>query len=262
MSLRVAVVASEGVHDQTIVGKILGHLGFTAIEKFSDLPKGFRPCLPKYPHNDSLRPAVPAPEFLRRDDDRWVVTVNAEGVDRLLETVEELMLNLRKDDEGNLQLDAMGIVLDADEADAPSARWSTVVASAAAKGLVFPTPLATLAGNSPRAGGFVVPDNSSAGTLEDLLLDCAAKEYPSLHGAAAAYVAAVDPTWSDLKSRDLKEFKKPAGLKKATVGAMGAILKPCKAIRTTFSDHRWVTPQTLALPRMAAFRDFLAQVVA
>jgi hypothetical protein len=111
----------------------------------------------------------------------------------------------------------------------------------------------------PRLGAFVLPDNQSAGTLEDLLLECAQSSYPGLLSSARNHVTAAlaDET---LTKDDAEDFLKPSGQNKAVVASIGGILRPGKAIQTSIQDNRWLDGAALQLPRIKAVQDFLAAI--
>jgi hypothetical protein len=73
---------------------------------------------------------------------------------------------------------------------------------------------------SPRCGVFVLPDNVSEGTLEDLLLEAAGVAYPTLLAGAQRYVEGVSLDGPGFDRDDRGAFGAPAGRKKATVACI------------------------------------------
>lgn len=112
-------------------------------------------------------------------------------------------------------------------------------------------------------GVFALPEPGAAGTLEDVLLALGDAAYPELAAAARGYAdrwrqrAEAEPTTSDWK-----ELRKPAGAKKATIGAMTAVLKPGKSTQVSLEDNRWVTEQTKALSCLQPSLAFLSALLA
>ena len=104
-----------------------------------------------------------------------------------------------------------------------------------------------------------MPDNASAGTLETLLLQVAALNYPSLLQSAEAHVA--NFPHAGLTAADQRECNKNAGRNKAVVGTMSAILKPGKAIQVSIEDNRWLEGPALALPGIADLLRFLTDLL-
>lgn len=110
----------------------------------------------------------------------------------------------------------------------------------------------------PKLGAFILPDNGTAGTLEDILLDSAKEVYPKLLESAFLHVDSA--RYVDLIPDDLKEFNKPAGKNKAIIGTMASILKPGKAIQVSIQDNQWLQGSALSLPRIKAVQNFLANL--
>ncbi len=260
MSAHVYLV-TEGVHDVFFLGKILKKaLAFDKVEKASDLDEVWRSILPTWPYQDSLRPSVPAPTFYKNASTS-VALVNADGIDKI--AVRLRANHTRLTDQG-FGLDAVGIVLDADFEHAkqktPTQRFAQMADVLTSLGLPRPTALAAVAG-TPRTGVYVLPGSGALGTLEDVLLECAAEVYPTLGCRAVRFVDGLDQSAPDFKARDLEEIGALSGRHKAVLAAMGAVLKPGKPIQASLEDHRWIEPRTLALPRVAAVAQFLRQLV-
>ena len=113
---------------------------------------------------------------------------------------------------------------------------------------------------TPRTGIFVFPDNISQGTLEDLLLDSAEILWPTILPVSKnrVEVALTDSTnmpdeWVDLN--------KPAGKNKAMVACISNLLKPGKAVQVSIQDNRWVSAESVELPRLNAVQSFLQKLV-
>ena len=131
--------------------------------------------------------------------------------------------------------------------------------------LAPPSSLGGVSSGSPRVGIFALPEPGKAGTLEDILLALGDAAYPELSAAARGYAdqwrnrADAEPT-----SIDWKELRKPAGRKKATIGAMTAVLKPGKSTQASLEDNRWVNEQAKALdclkPSLAFLEALLLRV--
>ena len=88
-------------------------------------------------------------------------------------------------------------------------------------------------------------------------------EYPELIAAAREYAG----LWrqkadAEPATADWKELRKPAGEKKATIGAMTAILKPGKSTQVSLQDNGWVSEQTSALACLRPSIAFLNALLA
>ena len=107
----------------------------------------------------------------------------------------------------------------------------------------------------PNSGIFVFPDNSSEGTLEKVLLNCAKRVYPNLLAGAETLVAELN--LDRLSKEDKRDLIKASGKDKVTVGCVGNVLRPGKAIQVSIQDNKWVSRRTLNLPEVVTFNDFL-----
>ncbi|HMY58393.1 MAG TPA: hypothetical protein PK472_09070 [Pseudomonadota bacterium] len=258
----------EGVHDAAFIGRLLTkHAKLAQIKEQTKLPPGWQTFVDnfKWPTRnrqgvlDISRLAVPAPLFFGHPQhDLMVAVSNAEGIAnlaaRLESDLEQILL-------GKLVLDGVGVVLDSDEEDA-QARLSKLLAELRARDVQIPIPdkpeLGVVKHGKPRFGVFAMPSPTRKGTLEDLLLDCAQAVYPKLLTQAQGLVDRRSEFLQELEADETKLLEnKPAGRKKATVGVMGAFLKPGKAIQNSIHDHRWVSKETLSLPQLAPLVTFL-----
>ena len=245
----------EGPHDVEFVCQLLSprRLGRVQLEK--DLDPFFHRLIPhSYPPNGDLLKRVPVPLFLQNAT-HAVAIHSAVGDTRLVQTLEEnsAILDITK-------LSGIGILLDSDSRIAPHDRYRELCKGLLKLGYEFPKRPGEVGGNAPRLGAFVVPDNLSAGTLEDLLLDCAMQVYPNLLASATGHVdaASADKT---LLAADRRELRKPAGRNKAIISSMASILRPGKAVQVSIQDNRWLRGTGLALPRVRALQNFLKEVL-
>ena len=188
---------------------------------------------------------VPVPVFFQGSGHSLAVN-SAQGDSKIVETIVETLASLGPAS----RLQAIGLVLDADEKHDHKTRFSQIVEDLGNKmpELVFPSEPGQVSGDAPRAGGYVLPDNANKGALEDLLVDCAEHFAPSLLGHAIAFVDKAEPHF---------EEKKSSARKKALVGCIANVYKPAKSIQTSIQDNNWVSQDTVQLPRIAAFDSFL-----
>ncbi|MBK9258460.1 MAG: hypothetical protein IPM54_01335 [Polyangiaceae bacterium] len=273
-------LVTEGVHDVAFLGKLLAVVfGAKRIKKLEELPEPFPQWLKTFnwprktgKHHDIERLAVPAPEFHLLSSNEIVIIRNAQGITEIHKTI-------LLDDEAFVRLQqrptAIGIFLDSDE-QAPAARFADMTSKLAQLSLPVPVELGAVTSTAPRTGVFSFPEPGCAGTLEDVLLPLGKTAYPELHADAVALVdnwkkkvilnanAAVDNDGSssfDPNSADWKELRKPAGAKKATLGAMTAILKPGKALQTSLVDNRWLSAPARGIECLKPCIDFLDQLL-
>jgi hypothetical protein len=191
----------------------------------------------EFPPSGNLQKRMPVPLFLRSPTHVVAVQV-AMGDTRQINTLEEDSIKLDL-----ARLTGIGIFLDADAAISPVGRYVRVRDGLRAKNFAFPGDPGIVSEGAPRLGAFVLPDNRSQGTLEDILLECGRQVYPGLVATATAHVDAAFQDAS-LVSDDLDELRKPAGRNKAIIGSMASILKPGRPHRC-----RSRTTDGCAMPR-------------
>lgn len=265
MAANTLLLLVEGPHDLEFCARLLKPHDYHRIQQLDVLkanhPFWLRLVPEKWPHKGDMLARHPVPVFFANSNGQSVAIINASGLDKLATRLGVDLSNL------NGLPDAIGIVLDADSSEAPQDRHTGLLKAIAerpekeARQTSFPDKPGVVSAGPPRCGIFVMPDNQSQGTLEDLLLDAAGSAYPQLLQAAQTYTASASQN-SSLQQSDLEEFNKPAGPKKATVAAMASILKPGKAIQVSIQDNRWLEPASLNLPRINALQVFLHDLMA
>jgi hypothetical protein len=273
MPRRTTYIVVEGPHDVEFVGRILrkGPYEFHYQNAKSHVDSFWHPLIPQTypvgkPPNDFLG-RVPMPVFYQNNT-HTVAVQSANGISNIVARLEETLAM-----PGLSEPDGIGLILDSDSHETPAKR-------AADLALALEKEAPHLLGPFPRTGGvvqhpdgstrsrrgvFVLPDNASQGTLEDLLLECGRVSYPELLKLAEAHVASavtnlVPPaaTWT---SEDNAEFGSPAGAKKATVASAAAILKPGKTSQVSINDNRWIEPATLSTGKIKTVADWLHNLV-
>ncbi|WP_309892764.1 DUF3226 domain-containing protein [Archangium sp.] len=255
--MRYIYLVTEGPHDVELIGRLLKPHGFRRVQQFEKLEPFWRPLVPRdFPHQGDLLRRVPVPVFFMAGDCSVAVHV-ADGVSKLASRVEATLAILPLEP----ALDAVGILLDSDDEKDLVSRHSGL-RSRLQGSLTLPDRPGRVSSSVPRTGVYILPDNVSPGTLEDLLLECASQTYPSLLQAADVLVRTAEDNAPELLPEDLEELRKPAGRKKATLASIAAILKPGKTIQTSIQDNRWLDGPTLELARIAALRRFLHELMA
>ena len=243
----------EGPHDAELAYRLLSPFGFARNRHMAEVSAFLRPLIQReYPPGGDLQKRMGTPLFLTSDT-HGLAVCKADGDARLVATVEENLSVLDV-----TQLTGMGILLDADKDKLQSAdaRYQAMQVGMTAIGHPLPAVAGSVSTITPRVGAFVVPDNSSSGTLEDLLIECAKGVYPTLLESATKHVATAD-TDASLIADDLKDFKKPSGRNKALVSSIASILRPGKAVQVSIQDNKWLRGEILNLPRIKAIQDFL-----
>lgn len=204
------------------------------------------------------------PRFYQNDT-HSIAIHSANGIDNIVSLLDETIQT------PEFELPAsIGIVLDSDSTEAPATRSTRLASDVQRLSTSFAAswpdaPGALVLAAETRLGHFVLPDNQSQGTLEDILLAVGRIAYPGLLPMAEAHVQAAQKNLIVGKNGwtgdDHSEFRKPAGRKKATVASATAILKPGKTCQVTLADNRWVDTNTLQISPLNEFAEWLHQLV-
>ncbi len=260
---KLGYLITEGPHDIAFLGGVLKPLGLKLMQKDKDVEPYWRGLIPThFPHKGDLLKRMPVPQFFQNDS-HSIAIHSAEGDSQLVDRLVQSMAVL---DDWERKLVGVGLVLDRDD-HPPVKRLQDLHDEWAKKSelqqLVFPPQPGLVQEGTPCSGVYILPDNQSQGTLEDLLLEAGTHVYPDLLAQAQAYVKCVKDS-ADLKTkRDKEEIGAPAGPKKAVVAAMASILKPGKAIQMSIQDNHWLREEAvLKLPRLLSIKDFLAKLFA
>lgn len=251
----IGYIVVEGPHDVAFFTAILRvHWSAILVQRISDIPPALKALIPtSFPANTNgdFTQRVDVPTFCKVGAD-WFVIHPAVGdgqlVSRLQRSIQEIGLDT---------FDAIGLVLDADSKKSPSDRFNALCIALKKKQLPTPTSLGIIDLGPPKLGVLVLPDNSSNGTLEELLLTCGQQSYPNILQASAAHVQNMTVHVQNLPEAERKEFGKSAGPNKATIATVASLLKPGKSIAASIQDNSWVTHDTLALPALKPTLDFL-----
>lgn len=246
---------TEGVHDVAYLSRILvRQFKLRQAAALTDLDDVYRQWIEsscKWPHNNRIdRSSVPAPE-LYVGPDMAVALANAEGIDSICK---KLRVDLTYFAQTGASLDAIGVVLDADDAD-PAVHRQKMVAGLNAELVEASLP------RPPRTGVFILPDDTSLGTLEDVLIPLGRRLFPGLFASADLHIQAAHNELDNLLGDERKAFKRPSGPSKALLSAVAAVLKPGKAIQATLKDHRWISKETLSAPELAPTIEFLQRLL-
>jgi len=242
----------EGPHDLEFAYRLLSPFGFKRIQWEKDLDQFLDPLVPrKFPQDDGdLQKRIPVPLFLQSDS-HAIAIHSAGGDSRLTEVVQENAVYL-----DHSQITGVGILLDSDNAIPVLDRFNSIKSAMQQLGISMPSQPGVVQPGVPRYGAYVLPDNTVQGTLEELLLETAAITYPKLLASATQHIDnAILGT--DLIIDDKKGFNKPAGRKKAIIGAMASVLRPGKSVQVSIQDNRWFRENALHVPRVKAVQEFL-----
>ena len=281
--MRYSFIVAEGSHDIEVLAQILKSYSLERITKnserkldpyWSDLIPSKLPSKEKEnksskksneeesgnkKNNEDLIQPVRLPTFLQNDQ-LSVALHNAGGESQLAKTISENLSILPV----TPTISGIGIILDADTIKSPNERFKSCIKELTKRNLTqlqssLPSSPGVVTKGSVRCGIFVIPDNSSQGTLEDILMECAERNYPDLLKRSRNYIDNINT--SLLTEEDLKEFQKSAGKNKAIISGITSILKPSKSLVVSLQHNRWVDEETLKLDRLVAIRNFVGEIV-
>ncbi|WP_228014277.1 DUF3226 domain-containing protein [Fortiea sp. LEGE XX443] len=244
---------AEGPQDIEFLIRLLKLYGLRRVTKLSALDSFWEPLVPKtFPVDDDLMKRVPVPTFLENNE-LSIALHSAIGITRLANTVEESLALIPSS-----EIFGVGFVLDADSNEIPFERFTALTNEISSIGLPLPSALGKVTNSSPRCGIFIMPNNVVAGTLEDILLECAKLNYPDLLELALNYVSSID--MSQLSKDDLRELNKPAGKNKAVISSISSILRPGRTLQVSIQDNRWLNEHTLNLESVNLVKIFLDEI--
>lgn len=264
MTTNTLLLLVEGPHDLEFCARFLKPIGFSRIQQYEVLKERhpfWLPLVPeRWPQRGDLLARHPVPVFFSNPNGQSVAIINAVGLSKLATRMGIDLAVLSS------LPDSIGIVLDADDAGAPKERHTQLLKAFAVRpepetsSLKLPEEPGQISDGPPRCGVFIMPDNESKGTLEDLLLEAGRQNYPALCDAATDFVQSMDNV-QGFTADDLAEFSKPAGKKKATISSMASILKPGKAIQVSIQDNRWLYDSAMQLPRIKEANRFICELL-
>ena len=186
-----ALIVAEGVADVVVLTKVLRlALAMKQIRDKAALPEPARRWFDsfKFPASDDIsRLAVPAPVFVASTAQPGVVAIrNAEGLTKI-----SALLDGDFDTFGRNRIQpppALALVLDSDAAPLEK-RFQEFAALVEALNYPRPGRLGEISEvGQRRAGIFSFPGQGQAGTLEDLLLPLAERQFPTLKAHAKDFV--------------------------------------------------------------------------
>ena len=257
----------EGPHDAAFFGQLLKQRGLRKVGLRREVDPYWEKLIPaKFPADPQgrLDHVIKFPDIYESQADPGQISVAilvAGGDSRLISEIQSALEIL-----DITRLRSAGIVSDADKMGAAE-RTSELI-----KGLNkintegtnnslpgFPLSLpqhSGVANGMPRIGLHVFPDNHSAGTLETMLLACAATSYAPYCEPAIAFVAEIDkaqPTGCE----EMKYLRQGSGRHKAAAGMIGNLLFPGSSLSVAIERGNWLTPTRGNEIGLAAARTFL-----
>lgn len=233
----------EGAHDLAAISRVLKLLGINEEVKTKDkLSKTWESLIPnKFPFNfDILDRITPIPSFFQNKD--YSVAIKVAGSDnRLLPTLDETLSILPFEDIS--KLDGILLFCDADNKN-PQEKINAIAKHAKSiSELTFDIDSFMNMGviktkvKDIKSDYYVFPDNTSAGTLESLLIEGANIVYKDLLESSEEYVKSVKECYREKWSITSE--------KKVLVGCIANVLKPGKANQVSICDNDWISETTV-----------------
>jgi hypothetical protein len=164
---------TEGAQDIAFLIKLLKYEGMKQIEKRSKVDPFWDELIPKtFPYNDELNRQIPVPKFLESTN-LSIALQSAVGDTRLVNTIQEDLAVIPQE-----QLLGIGIILDADNRE-PQERFDKIKVEIENLhlGLDISSSPGIVSQSEVRFGIFVLPDNQTKGTLENILIECGESNY-------------------------------------------------------------------------------------
>ncbi|MFO0760043.1 MAG: DUF3226 domain-containing protein [Byssovorax sp.] len=265
-------IVAEGVQDVAFLGKLLSGIhGAKRVKLLEDLEKDHATWLGtsfKWPlfsgaGTEIDRFSVPAPTFYRLPSNVLVVLRSADSISKIRSTLDTDFESFAR---RSAKPVTVGIFLDSDDEPVEKrlADLEKALKEVKSVELDMPNGLAELTGGDPRVGVFTAPAPGVDGTLEDLLLLLGEVSFPTLTASAKSFAEEWRAQAIDKKvtGKDWKSIKKPAGGKKAAIGAMTAVLKPGYAAQVSIEQNDWLTDEAKKVERLKPCLDFLAKLLA
>jgi hypothetical protein len=259
MTKRLSYIAVEGPHDTEFIARILKRAGFNHIKLKVDVCPEFKGLTDlRFPVADDLTKRIPVPYFYETAS-HAIAIHSSEGESKLAKnTIESL-------DTIGVQVSAVGFVMDDDDAPYPPARLielkKQIREQSKPPQFTLPTSLGSpgIVAGPPKTGVYILPDNQNAGSLEDILLECAGLNYLYPTISASRYLASLDR--SNLSAAEQKTLTRGSNPKKAHLASLVSVLRPGKSMQVSIHDNRWLDGDAINAPSVAAFRSFLRDLL-
>jgi hypothetical protein len=249
VNVKYSILGVEGPHDQALVGKLLELYG---LEKFKgerdSLASFWEKFIPTYPIRGKLYVRLDMPSIFSSST-HSVAIYQGEGSN----LCKNLKAKIGEHDPWMKDIHAFGLILDADD-ETPQQK-ATDYAQELQQ--LYPNlsdePGKIIAGE-PRTGIYVLPDNKNKGTLDNMLVDCAAIIYPDHLAGAVQFLGGL--------KADYTSHWRPYSREKATVATIVSVLKPGAANAASISQNAWICTKTVnEIAEVALLGNFLKELL-
>lgn len=253
--MKFGYVTVEGPHDVEFIGRILSLYGLSFVENKTAVDPFWHILIPRsFPYNDILGKPVPVPAFYQSSS-HSIAVFNAGGFYKLIKNLTESLSLV-----DSRLLTGIGIFADADNIT-PTKRFNELTSSLSSVGVLPPTSPGNILKNNFNIGIFIFPDNKKKGTLDDILILAGKKSYPKVIHWSVKALRQFHIKRFGLTKKELREFKKPCGLKKSILSLACGVLKPGKALQNTVRDNSWVCSATVEIPQLETISLFIKDLM-
>ena len=251
MSLKYALLATEGPQDQAVICRLLRLLGleiFKGDRKFlsEDQFKFWKRLIPDSSANIYKRLDMQMPRIFTSST-HSVAIYQGQG-SSLPQNLSDIIHNY---DPYAQDIDALGLIVDADNSQPSKIAKKYADALRVYFPMISEIP-GTITTGIPRTGIYVLPDNVRQGTLDSILVDCAANVYPDHKAGAEGFLSSLDAAH--------KSHWKPFDHEKAIVATIVSVIQPGIASRLSLAraKDRWICEQTKNnVPEVADLYNFI-----
>lgn len=265
--MRNFVFVAEGSHDVSFLGELLVRNGFDKIKDFNLIPPEWMILYPKkFPWDGETIQRVARFPDLFSNNQIVVGLLNSGGDSKLIASLRTAL-----DAIGPRNIELVLIFADADMAPAETRFTSLQTgltdlnAKAVHEGvpefpITVPSKIGTIDGANPAIGVFVFPDNSSMGSLEDVLYACATQTHPEVAEKAQDLVTQLDKDLA-AKHQSLKNLRAGLGKAKAKMGIVANILKPGISLAVAVEQQSIIPTADQAPDLVKDINDFLLRAL-
>lgn len=253
VSVKYCILGVEGPHDQALTGRLLKQHGMEGFKGQSDSLEPFwQKFIPTY-RKDRLYVRLDMPSIFSSST-HSVAIYQGNGSD----LIKNLKAKIGEHDPYMRDIHAFGLILDADDVDQLTPQQKAVTSAKELQEL-YPDLVGEpgiVVASKPRTGIYVLPDNKRRGTLDSILIDCAAIIYPDHKAGAIQYL--------DNLAAAHKSHWKPFDFcrEKAIVATIVSVLKPGAANTPSIAQNDWICDKTLsAVAEVALFAKFLKDLL-
>lgn len=243
------VILCEGAHDQATLTALCEVCAEWSFRKYvpRELPDAINAIYPR-PHIDDWGAArfESPPSCLSKGDD-WLVVRQLGGLEQVLGPDALALL-------GQVRVEALGVIVDADESK-PKSRLQSFVkhysslyehARRVKLGQVL------LDGAKPRLGFWVCPDNNHEGTMAHLVVEQSQRAKSPLHSAARDFVESAARVEGSLSNKQ--------GVK-AVLGTMHQVLSPGASLASGLRRSKgWIQNRSELTAQFAGLLGFIDEL--